>query len=513
MLKRRLLFAVCMIALGATPLFAQDTTPEPAAATTEAAEIIETPISELSYDSPVVGNITDAQPFQDWPLLTASADNIRVIVERLDGNLTPGVTILDAAGNEISSSYGSDQTYSMATIDTFTLPVGGEFTVRVARERVEEGHTLGHYRLVVVLLATHEDNINNTTVISPVEYNTTISGEITGAHWIHRYSLTTSAPDRIRVTAVRTSDTFIPLVQILDSNGNDLASNYPYTTYDSASIDAYNLPSAQDYTIIVRRYDQNDQTKGSYKLTVELLGSGAGSPNLAAPAGTVVYGQDLVGELNNAQWYQDWTLEITSEDYIRVDVQRAADTNLRPELQLLGGAMQPLTYGYIDRQGHRSRIDSYQLTPAGTYTIRVIRDDEQNGLTTGGYTLRVTLLGAGVESESLAGLAGTVEIGTPVEGTITGERWLERWSFNAEPDQQVHIEAQRIEGTLLPIIQIRDTNDQVLTSSYVLDTNDLSILDYRFANASEYWIVVIRYSEIRGITTGRYRLSLEEIPQ
>lgn len=482
--------------------WAQDATPE----ATEAQN------QPLSYGTPVTGTIDDANPQQTWTLNVASADRISVQVERTSGNLVPDVTVQDSSGSDVAQSYGADQTFAAAVIDDQTLPSDGIYTVLVSRENGDSGTTTGDYTLTVTPLGTAPDNPNNQTVIGEIKADTPIKGEITATHWYDLYTYNAPAGDSIDVTAERTGGTLQPVVEILDSNGNALTSGYNNGV--TADTGRYDLPAPGQYTIAVsRNNDQDGDTLGTYNLTLHLIGSGEGSPNLQGAAGTVAYDQALTGKITGAQWYQDWTLTATAGDTITLTVTRT-DGDLQPEVILLGGSGQEVNHGYTDNTGAAATINRYTLAGPGTYTVRVSRQSGQTGDTTGGYSLTVALNGAGKGSPTMKDPTGAITLGTPVDGAITNARWADTWTFQADGKSPITIKVARTDGTLVPTIEIHDANDQVLVYSDNADTHDSAIIsNYAPPTTATYRIVVIRQNGQDGYTTGKYTLSVSAASQ
>ncbi|MEO8606874.1 MAG: hypothetical protein ABI690_03285 [Chloroflexota bacterium] len=498
----KVVFVMFVILSLSSLVMAQDATAAPAAAG-----------GNLSYSAPVSGEITDTAFTQNWTLQTASADRISVRVERTDGNLIPDVAILDANGQSVQTSYGADRTGAVSVIDNFTLPTGGTYQIQVGRKDADTGVTSGKYSLVVMPNATAEDNPNNTLVIGPVEADTAVSGEITGAHWYDRYTFTAQGADVIRVTAKRTSGTLFPEIEVLDVNGTSLQTGYTEYTGDLAQIDQVTLPAAGQYTVAVTRESRfNGYTAGKFDLTVALLGAGEDSPMLAPAAGhDVVYGQPLQGTID-ARWYDDWKLTTDAGDNITLTVTSDAATsdvagNLQPEVILLGGSGQELNHGYTEYDGASATIDRYSLNSAGTYTVRVSRKSGKTGLSSGPYTLMATLNGSGEGSAKLTPVTGTVETGTAVDGQVTNERWADSWTYQGQAGQAIDVIVTRTSGTLIPLVAILDANGQQLTSGYYDPTWDrVALLNYTLPGAGEYKIVVSRDGDVGGYTSGGYNL-------
>ncbi|MEP7292639.1 MAG: hypothetical protein ABI835_12715 [Chloroflexota bacterium] len=463
-------------------------------------------IQPLSYGTPVSGSISGTNFEQKWSLGTASADRLTVRVTRTSGNLIPDVSLLDDSGTPLAQSYGPDRTSAAAVIENFSLPAAGTYTIQVGRDGGETGETKGGYSLEVTPLGTGVDNPNNETVIGDLQPETPASGEVTATHWRHLYTYTAPAPDVIRVVVERTSGTLLPQVAILDSSGTALSNGYN----DNAIADtgAYELPAAGQYTIAVSRYsEQNGSTLGTFDLTVHLVGAGEDSPLLLSAPGTVIYDQPAQGIISAAKWYEDWMLTTTAADTLTLTVDRA-DGDLVPEVVLLGGSGQELTHGYSDSTSAHAEIIHYSLSDAGSYTVRVVRYNQKRGESVGAYTLNVLLDGAGEDSATLHEPVGTIAEREPVEGEITNAQWENVWTFTSIGDP-ITATVKRDDGTLVPLLEIRDANGQPLTSAYYSSTRDTAeIASYNPPGAGEYQIVVSRDSGQAGYTSGAYTLTV-----
>lgn len=464
--------------------------------------------TELVYDVMVTGTITDEAFTQDWTLEASGSDRVTVRVERTDGNLIPDVNVFDVTGRQIARSSGADRSGAVAFINRADLSAN-VYTVQVSRERGEGGVTSGSYSLVVSPLATGDDHPNNTTPVGEIEYGEAVTGEITNEHWYHTYTLDVEAADYIRVTANRLSGTLMPEVQVISPEGRALRTGNVNDRGNSATLE-FQLPDAGQYTVVMTRARGfSGFTQGEYELTVTLWGAGTGSSVLAGTAGTVDYGEPVTGSIG-ARWYEDWQLVTQSGDTLTIIVERAPGATLMPEVFLLGGSLQEMRRGSNDDTGAGARIERYSLSVPGTYFIRVSRVRGQNGATDGDYTLTVQLDGIGAGNSILAESVGTVELNTPVEGTITNAQWANVWMYTAEAGEQINLTATRNDGTLIPNIDIQDINGQSLRTIRADNSGDIAqMTNYRFPNAGQYRIVVLRADQQNGYTSGDYNLLVE----
>lgn len=468
---------------------------------------------EIAYNTPVQGTIDNTNFTASWSLLTASADRVAVRIERTGGTLIPTVSILDT-NNQVLSQSRTSQDYASATIDSFKLPNAGEYVIRAGRDRADKGATTGTFTLTVIPLATADDNPQNTTIVGPILADTPLTGEITATHWYQRYTYDAQAGDTIEIQAQRTSGTLFPEVEVLDVNGSSLSTGYTNNTGDSADA-VTTLPAKGQYTIAMTRANRyNGDSLGGYELTVALRGSGEGSPNLLPLAGNVEYNQELPGKITGARWYEDWQLTAQAGDTIRVTVQRA-DGNLVPEVAVLGGAGQNLGSASADTHGDsvglQAQIEHVKLRGPGTYTVRVSRVNEQRGVTTGSYKLIVALLGSGAGSPNLTTPSGAITLETPVSGSLTGTRWMDSWTFDKPDDQPLYVTMQRTDGTLMPVIEIRDLNGQSLRTANPEPTQDHAILKLSM-KAGNYLLIASRVNGQDGYTTGGYTMTVSATP-
>jgi hypothetical protein len=466
----------------------------------------------LTYTIPAQGEITNDTVSQTWTLQTASADRITIHVERTSGNLIPELSLLDSNSQQITSSYG-DYTYDTADIEDYTLPAGGTYQVLVQRKDADTGVTTGQYSIVVTPSATADDNPNNTSIVGEITPDQPVTGEITGAHWYQRYTYNAQGADVIQLTAKRTDGTLFPQVEVLDANGSNLNIGYTDNTGETASIDRLELPGPGAYTVaMTRNSDFTGYTVGTYELDLTLIGAGEESPLLSGSMGDVAYDNALTGDIG-ARWYEDWNLVTQAGDTLTISATRTSG-NLQPEVILLGGSGQEISHAYVDRTGDGASIDRYQLNGPGTYTVRVSRSNGKGGVTTGGYSLMVSLDGAGDGSASLQGTTGDIQQGTPVDGQITAARWADTWTYTGTKGVVLDITAKRTEGTLVPHVEIRDSNGQTLNSAYpdaAMDTAELT--GYALPGDGQYQIVVYRDGEQGGWTTGAYTLTVKPAGQ
>lgn len=513
MLKRVLL--VLLVTVIALPASAS------ASSVPAAGELAQQEGSTVTYDQPVEGAITNEAPAQSWAFTAQSADRLRVRVERLDGNLIPDVRLLNSAREELSLSYGADRTRAVASLDDYTLPEPGTYTIIVSRDRGPDGLTTGTYRLVVIPLGASPDAAANTTIVGALTFGTPVNGTVTSLHWQHRFSLEGAKGDVIRVVAQRVSGTLYPKIRLLDSNNSELQSGWPNSSYDAALLDNFELPYTGAYQVVLER-DRgiSGDTLGDFSMVATLLGSAIDAPRLADIEPGVIdqYDAPFSGAITNEAWYQDWNIRTEARDTITIVVERdpaysaEMPNNLIPKIYILDadGVEQRRAQALSD--GATAVLDRYTIPTAGLYTVRVTRDLDKTGTTTGTYTLTVYLNGSGEGSPFLQGGGGTIAAGTPVQGSLTNARWMETWSFSGEQGQTFNFIITRTSGTLVPMLELRDSNGVTQRTGWATVTADAAAIDaFTLPYTGNYQIVAMRDGAQEGATTGDYELIIQPV--
>jgi hypothetical protein len=355
-----------------------------------------TVVGPITVDTPVTGEISATHWYQRYTFEAPAPDTVYVTARRTSGTLFPEVQILDANGQNLNIGY-NDYTGDFAETNFYSLPAAGTYTVVATRDRGFNGESTGGYEMTVNLIGAGEGNPSLAEPLGTVTYDTLIQGTITGAKWYQDWVLQTQAGDTITIIVDRSDDAeggnLQPEVALLGAAGQELTRGY--TDYSGehvgsrAVIDRYQLDVPGTYTVrVTRAGGQTRPLTGKYNLTVHLAGAGEGSPNLTTPAGSVEVGGTAEGEVTDAVWGQIWTLENPVSQNLRITVTRTSGT-LIPLFEVQDANGQVLASPYFEQTRDTVIYEYGSPLPLGTYKIFVLRENRQNGVTTGGYTLTV----------------------------------------------------------------------------------------------------------------------------
>lgn len=229
----------------------------------------------------------------------------------------------------------------------------------------------------------------------------------------------------------------------------------------------------------------------------------------AQAGGSVTYDAPVEGTITPEAVQQDWTFAAEGADRIAVQVDRL-DGNLIPQVQVLDSAGTVLADSYrSDETYAAAEIDGFTLPQAASYTIRVLRVNGPDGVTSGMYRLSVTPLGVGETHPNNTAPLGDILYDAPASGEITPLHWWHLYSFTGDEGDLVVLSARRVSGTLIPEVILLDNNGQELTHGYPIRGNDAAETGaYTLGYSGTYQAVVARAQGAGGMTAGQYDFAL-----
>jgi hypothetical protein len=352
-------------------------------------------IADLVYEQPVRGEIANTHWFHRYRFTALSGDMIRIEAQRLSGGLQPEIAIFNDSGDQLTYGWGLPSADG-ALVDRFELPEAGLYTIAVTRSGGIDGSTGGRYELLVTLLGAGDGNPILERPLRPLVYGIPARGEIS-ALWYEDWTLTATTADTVTIRVSSDgilnngSGTLVPEVGLFDATGTEIAHGWPSAEGAVAAIWRFQLPAPGEYRVrALRSSSKVGGTSGPYTLTVELSGTGADDPVLTALTGSLRYGAAITGEITDAQWENRWQFDGRAGQSVTIIAERLSGT-LFPTLELLAPDGSVVAGAWYDASRARSVMEGAGLGQDGTYTIRIRREADQNGMTRGGYRLSLTL--------------------------------------------------------------------------------------------------------------------------
>lgn len=220
----------------------------------------------------------------------------------------------------------------------------------------------------------------------------------------------------------------------------------------------------------------------------------------------VVYGRPATDKITDTTFQVKWLFLPTAKDRLTITVNRSSDT-LVPAVQLQDEQGNVLAKADHDPTYARASIQNFILPKPGRYVIVVGRLNGQAGKTTGGFTLIVSLLGAGADGLNPRFVEGQIKLAQPRDGSISESKWLDTWAFQTQGTDPLTITVSRTRSTLVPTLALFDSNwNQVATGT--LDESFATVAIDKFAPAASglYYVSIGRIDGTNGGTVGDYRL-------
>ncbi|NDJ85879.1 MAG: redoxin family protein, partial [Chloroflexi bacterium] len=146
----------------------------------------------------------------------------------------------------------------------------------------------------------------------------------------------------------------------------------------------------------------------------------------------IVYGQQVVGELDDETWKRGYRFEGNAGDEVVITM-TAADEGLDAYVVLIGPDGERLAENDDSSVGTTDSSIDMTLPETGTYIIVATRFLEADGFGSGGYSLQVATTDQ--QDPGQVGNANVLEIGIPVSGRLTFELKQQNYLLEATEGQ------------------------------------------------------------------------------
>lgn len=221
-------------------------------------------------------------------------------------------------------------------------------------------------------------------------------------------------------------------------------------------------------------------------------------------------GQPVNGQVTRTLVRQVYTFRGSAGDVIDLRVTVTGGT-LDPILILTNDQSRVLARDDDGAGGLDAAILGFTLPATGAYLVTVARYGQERGLTTGTYTLQLSVVsGAGAASETV------LRYGDDVVGEVSDQNPEHVYGFNARRGDVIRIAMERISGDLDPLLILAEADGHVLSVNDEDPTKtnslDAAVNAYLVLKTGSYLIVATRFGREAGTTRGGYTLSLSVTP-
>lgn len=443
---------------------------------------------DLTYDAP------------DAETISVSARSLEP-VDALD----PILTVYDANGTQLATNddHGTARTdlaLRDSLVDQLALPSAGTYTIEVA---AYDANSEGKIE-VTLTTGTNQSQTNQTPPTNPEQ---TINGTVPDGD-VYTTTIDGQQGAAVTITVRATDNQLDPKVTLLDSSGNEVASNDDHETPDStlgsldSQIVSFPFPKDDTYTIQISGFAG---LGGTFELDIQIVGGA--SVNLPqTPTETTPQAegtQVLNGSIDPGGTYTT-NFDANVGDVYTITV-RATSADFDPRVSVYLNDTYITDnddYGTNDPTMQRTdaRIYNMIITEAGSYEIDVRGYQDSAGQFELTIERVATEAPTGLPSEQV--LLGTIKSGATYTTT-----------FDAQAGDYVTITARGLTLNFDPYVALVDSNGTVLIDNDDNGSGDLSFYDARITNyhiteTGTYTVEVSGYGDVNGsfgLTIGTLR--------
>ncbi|MCU0481079.1 MAG: PPC domain-containing protein [Anaerolineae bacterium] len=343
----------------------------------------------LRYGDTVFQVIDNQQPEVFYSFRARLGDLINVTMRRRSGNLDPYIRLIDSNNQILTENDdvpGTDT--AVASLEAFFIPADGTYYIQATRYGFIAGQSTGNFSLSIT--EAENSGIGNSALGAiPIEYNTTIEGEITNNQLVRYYRFSGRENDIITIAMSRLDGNLDTYISLTSATLDELANNDDLSNETQNSrITDFRIPATGTYYLVATRYQgATGTTTGKYRL--QLQSQGNAFESVASDVRRILYGVSLTGNIDDITREVWYTFYGEVGDVISLTMDRV-EGNLDPYIELYAEDRQSILAADDDSGGgaNNARVDRFTLGYTGIYYIRATRyfgDDNPN--TSGSFVL------------------------------------------------------------------------------------------------------------------------------
>jgi uncharacterized protein YdeI (BOF family) len=379
---------------------------------------------EIASGETIIGTIGADSEAPQYTFTAQEGDTITV--DLASDDFDPFVVLVSPEGNQVASDDDTGPGL-YARLERLVVTEAGEYTIIVDGFRGPTGERSieGDYRLTLRIegedavvfqptavpteesqpteAPTTEATPEDETDVLPIAYGETVEGELTEELQTGLYSFEGSAGDVVSIAL--NSDDFDPLVILLDSEGNEIASDDDAGPGVYSLIEDFTLPADDTYTIMVDGYrgvNGDRSLSGAYTLSLssddaavvqptEEVPAPTPLPTLEGASGVIISGETITGVLDNSVQTARYTFNASAGDVVTIDL---LSQDFDPFVVLLDEAGNVISEDDDSGGNSQARIEAFELPVDGEYTIVVdaFRGFSGNQTVSGEYSLSLMIV-------------------------------------------------------------------------------------------------------------------------
>ncbi len=427
------------------------------------------PIS-ISFGNTRSGSIIKAAQMITYSFYANAADSVLLRVINTSGDLQPGVRIYSPVGKKVCE----DSDYSLAEIESCSLPANGKYTVLVFDSNY--GTKTGNYEV-------HLQRLNKPGDATAIAFGQTISGSVLLPVDMKAYTFAATSGDKVIVRMTKSSGEIWPGIRVYSPTGQRLCDNYGATT---AEVGSCTLSANGTYTVLT--YDYLDGSKtGDYYVHVQRL-------NNPGNATSISFGETLSNTISYPSQADAYTFTATAGDKVLVRGSKSSG-EIWPSIRVYGPSGAKLCDDYGSTT---AEIESCTLSATGTYTV--LTYDYLDGSKTGDYYVHVQRL-------NNPGNATSISFGGTLSDTISYPSQADAYTFTATAGDKLLVRVSKSSGEIWPGIRVYGPSGANLCDDYGSTTAEIE--SCTLSATGTY--TVLTYDYLDGSKTGDYYVHVQRL--
>lgn len=409
-------------------------------------------------------SISSAGEKDSYTFSATANDKVAIQMVRTSTGLDPYIELFDSSGSAIDSKYETSENYVLFIT---TINASGTYKITVSDFGNDE---TGNYTLTW-------QKVNDPCNVTDLSCGQGISGSLSVVGEMDFYSYTASSEDQIIIYLSRTSGNFEPYLEIYDTTGTVVDSEY------DSSGNSFSLSvTGGNYRIAVSDYGK-DET-GNYSISWQRT-------NNPCNVSTLNCGEAVSGSLSSATEKDSYSFPASANDKIAIHLVRTSGS-MDPYLELYDGTGSSTTnYTISDNE----TIIDQTLTASGTNTVWV--SDYGMG-ETGNYAIIWQKLNDPCNVTSLScGVSVSASLDTTAEHDF--------YSFSVAADDEAVVTLSRTSGNMDPYLELYDSTGTRL--AYPSSTGSSVTLTQSVSAGKTYTVFVSDYGNDE---TGSYSIKLQK---
>ena len=299
-----------------------------------------------------------------------------------------------------------------------------------------------------------------------------------------------------------------PVLTVLDNRGRLVTTMDDYGGNKVPSIPALTLPQTDRYYVVVGRFGYAlGNTTGGFEVTIERV-------SVSSASGSQLrYGDNIINRISDMEPQLYYTFQAQAGDILTIGMRRVSG-DLDPYLQVVQ-ARSGNAFVIADNDDNVNSPASFDALIEGlvieeddTYVIIASRYGQSSGTSSGNFLLTLdTGANSGLGNSSLAPFP--LQIGTPVEGTLTNSQYERFYRFTAQANDLISVQLERLGGGLDPFVILADADLQPITSDDDSGGGqNAQISQFVVPESGQYYVIATRFDREAGTSAGNYRLQV-----